>query len=119
MPLAKDDIQNLLHSIIKFWNIKILSLKLEDPSWVIDILDWWKQTHSIISITLKVISSFSLQQNYEIKLKINELKCQGIRVYIYGKSLTLNFFLVYYIISFLIGLNFIIYNYVFLANFCS
>ena len=89
IPLTTNDIKNLLHSIINFGNIKILSLKLGDPSWVIDILDWWKQTHSVTSITLKVIKSFSLQQNHEIKLKTNEIKYQGIRVYIYGPSQTL------------------------------
>ena len=89
IPLNIEDIKNLIKSIIVFGNIKILSLYIEDPSWIIIILDWWNLINPIISISLKVAWSINLSQKSELKLKINKLKCQNVRVNIVAPNLTL------------------------------
>ena len=89
IPLNIKDIKNLIESIIAFGNIKILSLYIEDPSWIIVILDWWNLINPIISISLKVAWSINLSQKSELKLEIDKLKCQNVRVNIAAPNLTL------------------------------
>ena len=89
IPLSIEDTENLIKSIIAFGNIKVLSLYIEDPSWIIIILDWWNLICRIISISLNVARSINLSQKYEIELEIDKLKRQDVRVYIVAPNLTL------------------------------
>ena len=91
-PLSNDDIKNLILKIEKIGNIKMLSLLVSDPSSIIDILNWSKQTHPITSITLEVTASFSLAQNHKIRNMVNQLKFQGKRVLVYGLNKSLKNF---------------------------
>ena len=88
-PLSNDDIKNLILKIEGIGNIKVLSLLISDPSSIIDILNWSKQTQMIASITLEVKANFSLAQNHKIRNIVNQLKLQGKRVLVYelNKSL--------------------------------
>ena len=87
IPLSNEDTDNLIKSIIIFGNIKILSLFIEKPSWIIIILNWWKLVNQIISISLRVTGIINWSQKYEIELEINKLKCQDVRVNIVAPNL--------------------------------
>ena len=93
MALEKNDVASLINKMTNFGNIKTLSLLINEPSSAIDILYWCKQANSIKSITLEVIKSFTLIENYNLRLYTNQLKFQGKRVYVYEPNKVLKRFL--------------------------
>ena len=89
IALEKDDVSNLINKIPEFGNIKNLSLKVNEPSSAIDILNWCMKASSITSISLEIWKGFNLTQRNNFKKIAKELKCQGIRVSVYKPKKTL------------------------------
>ena len=89
MALEKVDVSNLINKIPQFGNIKTLSLKVNEPSPAIDILNWCMKASSITSISLEIWKGFNLAQINKLNKIFNELKCEGIRVCIYKPNKTL------------------------------
>ena len=74
IALEKDDVLNLLNKTSQFGNIKTLSLKVNEPSSAIDILNWWMKTNSITSISLEVWKGFNLTQSNNFKKNCKRTK---------------------------------------------